>query len=171
MHNKSLVIFGGSDGREVHSSVWILSLETFHWERVRHGSHEIIPPPRLYHSSVSLGGSFFIHGGSSKVALDGQQAFLKDCQEFQLESREWRPVESRGNNPSCCGHTAAIYQDMMVLFFFSKKKKKKLFEFFDYRSWSEVTGASLPSQMPSLALILLQAHGRYLEHPSRPSPI
>jgi len=55
--------------------------------------------------------------------------------------------------------------------FFSKKKKKKLFEFFDYRSWSEVTGASLPSQMPSLALILLQAHGRYLEHPSRPSPI
>ena len=88
------------------------------WEVLHAGGGaglDYCPRGRMYHSAVSFAGSLYIYGGCRSMSFTSSDESLCEFFEFQLEAREWRPVEVRGTPPARCGHIALVFNDMMVV--------------------------------------------------------
>lgn len=102
------VIFGGSDGTECFSDVWILDLVRMRWSEVKPevGSTAY---PRLSHTSTCVGSYLFVIGGHDGVN------FSSDILLFNLVTLAWETRNSYGAAPSARGYHATTLQDSRLL--------------------------------------------------------
>jgi len=119
VHKDQFYIFGGHNGTTALAEVWTLDLNGGRGWTLLAPTEDCLPPsPRLYHSAAVFEESVFVYGGCEEWDLaEGKPLkLLKDCFEFLIDTREWRPVEIRGNTPILCGHTAeALHESMLVI--------------------------------------------------------
>ncbi|ORY92943.1 hypothetical protein BCR35DRAFT_349243, partial [Leucosporidium creatinivorum] len=113
------VVFGGSDGTECFSDVFVLDLETLLWTEVK---PDLTPDlyglgtgiesfPRLSHTCTTVGSYLFIVGGHDGVS------FSSDILLFNLVTLQWEPRPTSGLPPSPRGYHATILHDSRILIF------------------------------------------------------
>ncbi|KAI5479159.1 hypothetical protein MNV49_004019 [Pseudohyphozyma bogoriensis] len=105
------VVFGGSDGTECFSDVFILDLETLVWQEVKPDLDLDVAGgyPRLSHSATCVGSYLFIVGGHDGVHFSN--AILL----FNLVTLQWEKRYPHGAAPSPRGYHAAILHDSRLL--------------------------------------------------------
>eukprot|EP00455_Lapot_gusevi_P012138 TRINITY_DN1569_c0_g1_i3.p1 TRINITY_DN1569_c0_g1~~TRINITY_DN1569_c0_g1_i3.p1 ORF type:complete len:358 (-),score=22.21 TRINITY_DN1569_c0_g1_i3:13-1011(-) len=115
--SRFLLIFGGSTrSAEFYNDSYLLNLDKWSWSKVE---CENVPACRAGHSLVSRAGSAFLFGGQ-QVTLDQHQdmhsQFFDDLWRFDLESKRWEPLESKGDKPSGRNaHTASRVDNTMYI--------------------------------------------------------
>lgn len=100
------VIFGGSDGGECFSDIFILDLENLTWIQV-----EVeCPIARLAHTSTQVGSYLFVIGGH-----DGED-YTSEVKLFNLVTLQWEPRTVKGQLPPRIGyHTATLYDSRLII--------------------------------------------------------
>ncbi|KAL8278979.1 hypothetical protein RQP46_008648 [Phenoliferia psychrophenolica] len=102
------VVFGGSDGSECFSDVWILDLLTMIWSEVKPETNAIAYP-RLSHTATCVGSYLFVIGGHDGVS------FSSDILLFNLVTLCWETRNSYGQAPSPRGYHATTLQDSRLV--------------------------------------------------------
>ncbi|EFP93285.2 uncharacterized protein PGTG_19332 [Puccinia graminis f. sp. tritici CRL 75-36-700-3] len=100
------IIFGGSDGGECFSDIFILDLENLMWIQV-----EVeCPIARLAHTSTQVGSYLFVIGGH-----DGED-YTSEVKLFNLVTLQWEPRIVRGQLPPRIGyHTATLHDSRLII--------------------------------------------------------
>jgi len=111
LHESSIYIFGGYNGSSRFNDLCEYNLERKRWNRI--DAKGAIPSRRFGHSGV-------VHAASNRLIIfggwDGRDT-LNDLYEYNMETREWRKMETRGiSPPHRYRHTAVIYGDNMFVF-------------------------------------------------------
>ncbi|PLW09315.1 hypothetical protein PCANC_25242 [Puccinia coronata f. sp. avenae] len=100
------VIFGGSDGGECFSDIYILDLENLVWIQVEVEA----PIARLAHTSTQVGSYLFVIGGH-----DGED-YTSEVKLFNLVTLQWEPRTVRGQLPPRIGyHTATLHDSRLII--------------------------------------------------------
>ncbi|OUM60858.1 hypothetical protein PIROE2DRAFT_45847 [Piromyces sp. E2] len=102
-----VIVYGGSDGHECFSEIFILDLEMNHWSRVNTDR----PVPRLSHTATQVGSYLFIIGGH-----DGNH-YSHSLILLNLVTLRWEVRKIYGERPSSRGyHTAVLFDSRIFLF-------------------------------------------------------
>lgn len=100
------VIFGGSDGGECFSDIYILDLENLTWIQVEVET----PIARLAHTSTQVGSYLFVIGGH-----DGED-YTSEVKLFNLVTLQWEPRTVKGQLPPRIGyHTATLHDSRLII--------------------------------------------------------
>jgi len=106
--NNTMVVMGGSDGKDYYTDVWLLNLDTLVWHNVRQTSPVY---RRLAHTATQVGSYLFIFGGHSLSEYESDLV-LYNLVTLAYESR---PV--RGKTPPGRGYHASILADSRLFVF------------------------------------------------------
>jgi len=102
-----VIVYGGSDGHECFSDIFILDLEMNHWSRV----NTDLSIPRLSHTATQVGSYLFIIGGH-----DGNH-YSHSLILLNLVTLRWEVRKIYGERPSSRGyHTAVLFDSRIFLF-------------------------------------------------------
>lgn len=102
-----VIIYGGSDGHECFSEIFILDLEKNHWTKVDTDR----PIPRLSHTATQVGSYLFIIGGH-----DGNR-YSHTLLLLNLVTLRWEIRKVYGEKPSSRGyHTAVLFDSRIFLY-------------------------------------------------------
>jgi len=102
-----VIVYGGSDGHECFSEIFILDLEMNHWSKVNPDR----PVPRLSHTATQVGSYLFIIGGH-----DGNH-YSHSLILLNLVTLRWEVRKIYGERPSSRGyHTAVLFDSRIFLF-------------------------------------------------------
>lgn len=93
-----MIIFGGSDGKEVLGDLWRLDLPTMTWKVLEPQGE--IPRPRTNHCAFVHRGEVFVFGGRG---VDDE--FFGDLHKLEKEEGKWTKIETKGRAP--CGRDRA----------------------------------------------------------------
>mmetsp|Transcript_117160 Transcript_117160/g.373174 ORF Transcript_117160/g.373174 Transcript_117160/m.373174 type:complete len:792 (+) Transcript_117160:52-2427(+) len=134
VHEASLYIFGGFDGRSRFADLHQYQIDNRDWLEVQTNDG---PMGRFGHSAVVYRAGMFVFGG-----WNGHDT-LDDLYEFSMTTNQWYSVPGRGDvPPSRYRHSAVVYGCCMFIFGGVDKRQARfadLCEFsFDTRSWSRV---------------------------------
>ncbi|KNE91960.1 hypothetical protein PSTG_14631 [Puccinia striiformis f. sp. tritici PST-78] len=100
------IIFGGSDGGECFSDIYILDLESLTWIQVEVEA----PIARLAHTSTQVGSYLFVIGGH-----DGED-YTSEVKLFNLVTLQWEPRTVKGQLPPRIGyHTATLHDSRLII--------------------------------------------------------
>ncbi|KAF8071143.1 GPA3 [Scenedesmus sp. PABB004] len=89
---RSLVVFGGSGGREgCLGDVWVFSMDHQEWWAPSLGAGAPRPARRRSHAAAVLGGALWVHGG---LGADG--CHLSDLWRLDLTSWQWQKLAQHG---------------------------------------------------------------------------
>ncbi|KAL6630839.1 galactose oxidase [Neocallimastix californiae] len=102
-----VIIFGGSDGHECFSELFILDLDENHWTRVDTDR----PIPRLSHTATQVGSYLFIIGGH-----DGNR-YSHSLILLNLVTLRWEVRKVYGERPSSRGYHSAILSDSRIFLY------------------------------------------------------
>ncbi|CAG8606365.1 21548_t:CDS:2 [Rhizophagus irregularis] len=101
-----LVVYGGSDGHECFSDVYVLDLESNTWIQAVEKSY-----PRLSHTATQVGSYLFIVCGH-----DGSK-YTSEVLLLNLVTMEWERRKVYGTPPSGRGyHTTVLYDSRLFVF-------------------------------------------------------
>ncbi|SCV71171.1 BQ2448_2759 [Microbotryum intermedium] len=119
------VVFGGSDGTECFSDMFVLDLEALTWTEVIPEPPAPLSPtkatanvdlpsrteafPRLSHSATLLGSYLVIFGGHDGIDFSNELLF------FNLVSLQWEPRNAHGHAPSPRGYHTCVLHDSRLL--------------------------------------------------------
>ncbi|KAF5329556.1 hypothetical protein D9619_009026 [Psilocybe cf. subviscida] len=103
-----LVIFGGSDGKEIYVEVSCLNLETLVWSTVNQDGPRY---KRLSHTSTQVGSFVFVMGGHDSVE------YTNELLVYNLVSLMFEPKKAFGRPPSPRGYQATILADSRLFLF------------------------------------------------------
>ncbi|KAI8380599.1 hypothetical protein EDC96DRAFT_491528 [Choanephora cucurbitarum] len=102
-----LIVYGGSDGHECFSDVYILDLVNNRWSQIDLDR----PIPRLAHSATQVGSYVFVIGGH-----DGSR-YSNDVLLLNLVTMSWETRKIYGGAPSPRGyHTAVLHDSRLYVF-------------------------------------------------------
>ncbi|KAG0741903.1 hypothetical protein G6F57_006171 [Rhizopus arrhizus] len=99
-----LIIYGGSDGHECFSDIFILDLLTNCWSQIDLNR----PMPRLAHSTTQVGSYLFVTGG-----YDGRR-YSNELLLLNLVTMCWETKKVYGNPPSPRGYHVSILHDSRI---------------------------------------------------------
>ncbi|KAG4095658.1 galactose oxidase [Neocallimastix lanati (nom. inval.)] len=102
-----VVVFGGSDGHECFSELFILDLDKNHWTRVNTDR----PIPRLSHTATQVGSYLFIIGGH-----DGNR-YSHSLILLNLVTLRWEVRKVYGERPSSRGYHSAVLSDSRIFLY------------------------------------------------------
>lgn len=103
----TMVVVGGSDGKECFTDIWMLSLEDFNWTMIKPQA----PGPqykRLSHSATQVGSYLYIIAGHNGAE------YCSEVLLFNLVSLHFEPRVIYGKPPSIRGNHAAMLADSRV---------------------------------------------------------
>ncbi|SCZ99508.1 BZ3500_MvSof-1268-A1-R1_Chr3-1g06047 [Microbotryum saponariae] len=119
------IVFGGSDGTECFSDMFVLDLEGLTWTEIipefpapvapAKATSNVGPPPRteafprLSHSATLLGSYLVIFGGHDGIDFSNELLF------FNLVSLQWEPRSAHGHAPSPRGYHTCVLHDSRLL--------------------------------------------------------
>ncbi|KDE06573.1 hypothetical protein MVLG_03070 [Microbotryum lychnidis-dioicae p1A1 Lamole] len=119
------IVFGGSDGTECFSDMFVLDLEGLTWTEIipefpaplspSKATSYVGPPPRteafprLSHSATLLGSYLVIFGGHDGIDFSNELLF------FNLVSLQWEPRSAHGHAPSPRGYHTCVLHDSRLL--------------------------------------------------------
>ena len=115
--NERLYVIGGEATARtpIDSSVHVLSVleEGAEWRKIVHTERS--PPPRIAHTQAFIGNELMLFGGRASVTME--EAALDDLWSLNVETEEWRKVDSSGAAPSPRSfHAATSAGDKMYIF-------------------------------------------------------
>ncbi|KAF1805974.1 hypothetical protein FB192DRAFT_1365361 [Mucor lusitanicus] len=96
-----LIVYGGSDGHECFSDVYVLDLVSNHWSQIDLDR----AVPRLAHSATQVGSYVFVIGGH-----DGSR-YSSDVLLLNLVTMSWETRKIYGGAPSPRGYHTAVLHD------------------------------------------------------------
>jgi len=102
-----VIVFGGSDGHECFSELFVLDLEKNHWTRVNTDR----PIPRLSHTATQVGSYLFIIGGH-----DGNR-YSHSLILLNLVTLRWEVRKVYGERPSSRGYHSAVLFDSRIFLY------------------------------------------------------
>jgi len=127
-HRGSLWLFGGysmsrgplNDIREFETKNLTWLQVTVHIQPGLGGGESSLPPERYFHAAeyVNAQRSIFVYGGIGSGQRNGggvgdrsSSHFLSDFWKFEINTRRWTEVETRGVVPPLAGHTLTLRHD------------------------------------------------------------
>lgn len=77
------------------------------------GGESSLPPERYFHAAeyVNSQRSIYVYGGMGHRGNRSPSDFLSDFWKFDINSRRWMEVETRGMVPPLAGHTLTLRHD------------------------------------------------------------
>lgn len=106
---KSILLFGGHNGTQYFSDLWIFHVESLAWERKMTTGDR--PHPRWCHSAILLGSKLFIFGGRG-----ANKRLFNDIYVLDTERFDFSLITACGQvPPPMYGHSAVHYRPRMFL--------------------------------------------------------
>ncbi|CAO3674013.1 unnamed protein product [Rhizopus stolonifer] len=96
-----LVVYGGSDGHECFSDIFILDLQTYRWTQIELNQ----PIPRLAHTTTQVGSYLFVTGG-----YNGRE-YVNELLLLNLVTMSWEKRKVYGNPPCPRGYHVSVLYD------------------------------------------------------------
>jgi N-acetylneuraminic acid mutarotase len=106
-------IFGGStDGRyDSFDDFYVYNFKTMEWTQIEKTPDAVWPESRYHHSSVVIGKTIYIFGGSFK-----QSKHYGDFYSFDTETRKWTKIEAEGTPAERSGHLSFVFDNKIYIF-------------------------------------------------------
>lgn len=108
-HMKCIILFGGYNGTQYFSDMWLFHVDSLAWEkRMTTGDK---PSPRWSHSAILMGSKLYIFGGRGP-----NKRLFNDIYVFDTERYDFSLISACGQlPPPMYGHSAVPYRHRMFL--------------------------------------------------------
>jgi len=114
---KTIIVFGGFDGKNKNFELAMYDTETFEWRNVETSMVKgLAPKSRTNHAAASVGNKMYIFGGNN-TSDTGNYQVLGDFHMFDTETLTWSQPEPLGEVPTArSGHCMVSIGTKLYLF-------------------------------------------------------
>jgi len=108
----TICVYGGSDGQECFSDVWMLDTVNTTWSQCHvKGSF-----PCFSHSACSVGQYVCVIGGHNGTSYENTVRLL-NCSDYKQEGMEWLTQTTSGVSPAPRGYQSSLLHDSRIFLF------------------------------------------------------